>query len=342
MLLAIALAALSSATCTTGSGVAPGTLLVLNKTDGTLSFLNDSTGESLAVCGTGIGPHEIAVAPNQRIAIVADYGSAARAGNTLTVIDLEHRFPIDKIDLGSHTRPHGIVFVGDERVFTTSEDTHALLEIDVAGRKLVRAMATEQELSHMVVVTPDKQRAFVANIRSNSVSVLELATGKLLAKLDTGKGSEGIDVSPDGREVWVCNREADSLSVIDPVKLDVVTDIACAKFPIRVKLTPDGKRALVSNAQSGDVAVLDVATKKEVARIAMGGRAGSDADQRILGGQFGDSPAPIGIVITPDGKRAFVANTSADFVTVLDLEKLALAARFHAGREPDGLGWCAR
>jgi YVTN family beta-propeller protein len=318
-----------------------GTLLVLNKTDCTLSFLNGATGETLAIAGTGVGPHEIAVAPGEHVAAVADYGKQ-KPGNQLTLIDLEKRTPIDSIDLGEHRRPHGIAFVGADRLLVTSEESQALIEVDVAARKVVRAIPTEQKVSHMVVVTPDAKRAFVANIGSGTVSALDLAAGTLLAKIETGKGSEGIDVSPDGREVWVANREADTLSVIDVEKRTESAEIACAKFPIRVKLTPDGKRALVSNAQSGDVAVIDTATRKELARISMGLRAKDEADQRLFDKQFGDSPVPVGIVIEPSGKRAFVANTNADVITVLDLEKLAIAARFKAGREPDGLAWCSR
>ena len=53
--------------------------------------------------------------------------------------------------------------------------------------------------------------------------------------------------------------------------------------------------------------------------------------------QFDDSPVPIGIVVTPDGKRAFVANTTADIITVLDLEAWKVVDRFTAGKEPDGM-----
>ncbi|MCE9594339.1 MAG: beta-propeller fold lactonase family protein [Planctomycetes bacterium] len=318
-----------------------GTLIVLNKTDATASFLDASTGASRAVVGTGIGPHECAVAPDEKFLVVCDYG-AKIPGRTLTVIDLEHRVPVDKIDLGDYRRPHGIAFASAERLYVTCEQNQSLIEIDLAERKVVRALATEQALSHMVVLSPDGSRAWVANIGSGSLSALDLATGKLLAKIETGKGSEGLDVTPDGREVWVGNREGDTLSIVDTAKLAESAEIPCGKFPIRIKVTPDGKRALVSNASGGDVSVWDVATRKELAKIAMGVRAGDDVDQRLFNQQFGDGPVPVGILITPDGKRAFVANTNADVVTVLDLEKLAIATRFRAGREPDGLAFSSR
>jgi DNA-binding beta-propeller fold protein YncE len=36
---------------------------------------------------------------------------------------------------------------------------------------------------------------------------------------------------------------------------------------------------------------------------------------------------------------AFVANTNADTITVIDLESLKIVDRLKAGREPDGLGY---
>ena len=48
---------------------------------------------------------------------------------------------------------------------------------------------------------------------------------------------------------------------------------------------------------------------------------------------------PDRILIEPSGERAWVANTNADLVTVLDLETWKVAGRIAPGREPDGMAW---
>ena len=106
--------------------------------------------------------------------------------------------------------------------------------------------------------------------------------------------------------------------------------------------TPDGARALVSNAKSGDVALFDVRGRKETARLSLAVTSPELQEGRMFGKEFAGSPVPVGILIDPSGKRAFVANTNADMVSVLDLEKVLLEGRLKAGREPDGLGWIAR
>ncbi|HVS17417.1 MAG TPA: hypothetical protein VMT18_02370, partial [Planctomycetota bacterium] len=55
--------------------------------------------------------------------------------------------------------------------------------------------------------------------------------------------------------------------------------------------------------------------------------------------QFGASPVPVGIEVSADGKRAWVANTNADLVTVLDLDALKVVDRIPTGRQPDGMAW---
>ena len=92
-----------------------------------------------------------------------------------------------------------------------------------------------------------------------------------------------------------------------------------------------------SCAQSGDVAVYDVASRKEVKRIALDKEAVPGSEARVFSTQFGKSPVPVGLLIAPDGKRAWVASTNADVVSVIDLDRLEVVRRLTAGKEPDGL-----
>jgi YVTN family beta-propeller protein len=213
-----------------------------------------------------------------------------------------------------------------------------VLSVDVGRGVVTRVLATDQQASHMVVLSPDRRHAFVANIGSDSVSVFDLTTGVQRAQVPAGKGPEAIDVTPDGREVWVGNRADDTLTIIDAEGLEVRATLPCAKFPIRLKITPDGRYALVSCAQSGDIAVFDVESRAEVRRVAMELSASEQSADYFLGKELGDGPLPIGILIHPSGERAWIANTNADIVTELDLRTWTITARIPTGRQPDGLG----
>jgi YVTN family beta-propeller protein len=314
------------------------TLVVANKAEATVSLVDLEAGKVAATLPVGTGPHEVAISPDGRWALIANYGTGPQPGSTLTLIDVPGAKVVKTIDLGELKRPHGMVFLDGRRALVTSEATKSLLEVDVEEGKVTRQIATGQEVSHMVAVTPDGSRAFVANIGSGSMTAIDLKTGKSLGNVQTGAGAEGIDVTPDGRQVWVTNREANTVSVVDTATLEVLGKIEVESFPIRAKVTPDGKRVLVSAARSGDLAVLGVAERKLEHRVPVPAPPVADRASRLMT-QFGDSSVPIGIVIAPDGKRAYVAHANGDTISVVDLAAGKRVGSLTAGKEPDGMGY---
>ena len=317
-----------------------GTLLVLNKSDNTASLIDLASRKVVATVPTGVGPHEVAVSPDGKIAVIANYG-AQTPGNSLTVINIPSKRVVKTIDLAEYRRPHGIVWLKGNDIALTSEANKALLVVDVNSGKISAHAVTDQNVSHMVVVSSKHNRAFVANIGSGSVTVIDLKTMRKVVDLPTGAGAEGIDISPDEKEVWVSNRAANTVSVIETVFPKVVATLESKDFPIRVKFTPDGKHVLVSNARSGDVAIFDATSRKETRRVSMEVKANesSNSGARLFGNQFGQSPVPVGILVARGVAHAFVANTNADIVTMIDLKTWQIVDRLVAGKEPDGLGY---
>jgi YVTN family beta-propeller protein len=46
-----------------------------------------------------------------------------------------------------------------------------------------------------------------------------------------------------------------------------------------------------------------------------------------------------GILVQPDGRRAFVALSQANKVVAINLETLSVEGSVETGRDPDGLAW---
>lgn len=326
----------SRAPATTQPTASTGTLIVLNKDGASASIIDQAGGNEITRIDTGIGPHEVAVSPDGKIAVVGNYGQQ-QPGHTLTVIDLTSQSIVKTIDLEKYHRPHGIVFMPDgKRVVVTVEVEQKLLVVNIDSGTVEKAIDTNARTSHMVVLSPDAKRAYVSNIGSGSLTVIDLEAATRIKTIETGEGAEGLDISPDGSEVWVGNRGADTISIVDTNTLMVVETLNCATFPIRLKFTPDGARVLVSNMQSGDVAVIDTKMRSEITRIVMVKDWKPPTGQENL---FRQGPVPIGILITPDGKHAYVANTNVNLVTVIDLQTLEIINRLTAGARPDGLGY---
>ena len=61
-------------------------LLVLNKADATLAFVDPAALEVTSKIPTGEGPHEVTVTTDGRTALIANYGTGPNPGTTLRLI----------------------------------------------------------------------------------------------------------------------------------------------------------------------------------------------------------------------------------------------------------------
>jgi YVTN family beta-propeller protein len=172
----------------------------------------------------------------------------------------------------------------------------------------------------------------VANLGSGSLTVIDLEAGRVVKQVVTGDGAEGVAVTPDGREIWVSNRAANTVSVVDAKSLDVVATLPSPGYPIRAVLTPDGRHALVSNARSAELAVFDVKARKELKRLKL-----LEDDKGMVSQLFGAGSFPVGIAVSADGRRAFVAITGGDRIAVVDTKTWTVTGYWEAGDEPDGM-----
>jgi DNA-binding beta-propeller fold protein YncE len=127
-----------------------------------------------------------------------------------------------------------------------------------------------------------------------------------------------LRVSPDGKEVWVQTADANTNVVLDAADLAVLSTQPTGKYPVTNAWTRDRRYSVVTNAEDTFAQVFDARTFREVKRLTIG-RGGTN------------------IGFSKDGKTAFIAVRNANDVAVIDLDKLTLASRIKAGREPQGL-----
>ena len=325
------------------------TLLALSKRDHTLSIVDPGSLKVLAKVPVGNDPHEVIASTDGRTAYVSNYGFGAY--NTLAVVDLIEQKPLPQIDLGPLRGPHGLAFVGG-KVWFTAEVAKAIGSYDPATAKLDWILGTGQNRTHMIFVSEDLKRIVTANIVSGTVSIIEKSPARASGPppgvptgpngppgpppgstmgppggdwvetvVRVGNGSEGFDVSPDGKEIWVANARDGTISIVDAAAKKVTDTLAAnVRGANRLKFTPDGTRVLVSSLGAPDLVVLDSSTRKEIKRIKLG-------------------RGSAGILMQPDGVRAFVACSPDNYIAVIDLKLLEVTGHIDVGPEPDGLAW---
>jgi DNA-binding beta-propeller fold protein YncE len=307
------------------AAAAQSTLLVLNKEDATLAIVDPTSGKVLARVPTGEGPHEVTASTDGKLAFVGNYGSR-EPGSTISVIDLTARKELHRVDLGPLRRPHGMFFA-DGKVYFTAEINKLIGRYDPPSNQIDWLLGTGQNSTHMVMVSKDLSKIYTANIGSDSITIMERTSNPLNwneTVVPVGKGPEGMDVSPDGKEIWAAHSRDGGVSIIDIAARKVTQTLNVqTKRSNRLKFTPDGKMVFISDLDAGELVVLSTATRKEIKRLKLG-------------------KSLEGILMVPDGSRAYVAVTGDNNIAMIDLKTLELTGRLSTGSGPDGMAWVER
>lgn len=343
--LAASLLAITISFATKAQSTPKATLLALSKTDHTLAIVDPVSLKVIARVPVGQDPHEVIAAADGRTAYVSIYGGGSL--HELSVIDLVNQKALPAIDTRPFLGPHGLTFVGGKLWFT-AEGSKSVVRFDPVSGKFDWAMGTGQDRTHMLYVTPDAHRIYTTNVSSGTVSILvdtlirygspggpppPNRAGAMPPPprhdwtqiiIQVSRGSEGFDVSPDGRQLWTAASDDGSIAIIELTSKKLIQKIdAKAVGANRLKFTPDGKMVLVSSLRNGELLAYDVASHRLVKKINIGHGAA-------------------GILMDPNGSRAFVGCTADNYVAVIDLKKLEVTGHIDVGGGPDGLAWAER
>lgn len=219
----------------------------------------------------------------------------------------------------------------------------------------MRTLLLSTALAALLVVPASAQAAprgallLVANKQEASLSVIDPASGSLLATVPTGAGPHEVAVTSDGRWAVVCNYGAQapgsSLTVVDLRTRTVARTIDLGEYrrPHGIVVLPGDSMAIVTS-EMARAAVLVSLERGVVGAIPTGqpgshmvavtadGRrgytanigSGSITELDIAGGTatrtLSVAPATEGIAVTPDGREVWVGSNGAHTVTVVDTE----------------------
>ena len=301
-----------------------GTLLVVNKAENNISLIDLSAARIVATIPTAFGPHEVAVSPSGKWGAVTNYGDAQKISKSITVIDIAKRKSIKTIDLGNYQRPHGIEFINEEEVLITSEDKMVLIKVNIEKASVEEIASTSQQGSHMVAWSPNNPFAYVSNVGSGSVSVIDIENKKLSTVFVFQPGTEGLAITPNGKELWVANRNDSSVTVVNTSNGEELAVLPAHQVAFRVKAIPNGEFVVVSNGLSGNLSIYNAQTRKFL----------RDID---LVSDKGPQPVPVGIATEPGSDYLFVCLAGYNEVAVISTKDWLVKARITTGKEPDGV-----
>lgn len=114
--------------------------------------------------------------------------------------------------------------------------------------------------------------AVVANMHDDTATMLEVAPPKLAVTATLPVGNEPRGVAISGKNAYIVCSGDNAVDVIDLAATKVRGRISVGDEPWHAALTPDGARLLVGNARSGDVSIVDTTSLKVAATVPLEGR----------------------------------------------------------------------
>jgi YVTN family beta-propeller protein len=303
-----------------------GRLLVLLRNASALAIVDAASGNVLGRVPVGRDPHEVTVTPDGTTAFVASPGVG------ISMIDVRAMKEIRRIDPGTGSAPHDVLYTGGKLYFT-AEGYKTIGRYDPTANKVEWMLGIGQDGTHLLVLAKDQQTMWVPNRGSNSISVIDGVTGgpprfKTMAIPVPGLTPEGLDLSPDGRELWTATRGDGAVSIIDTATRRVTQSFGLRLTDAnRLKFTPDGSKVLILDGGTGTLVVLDAKSHKEIKQLKVADRDTGDG----------------GMYVMPDGSRAYLGLRDDHSVVEVNLKTLEVANRFPMGADsgPGCINWAS-
>ena len=169
-----------------------------------------------------------------------------------------------------------------------------------------------------IILTPfatyAKDRIFVTNEKSNTMSVIDAETLNVEHTIDVGDRPRGIGLSPDSSELYVAISEENKIVVLDPNSLKILRDFEAGSDPETFGVHPNGN-IYISNEDDAKASVFDPKTGKQLAEIKVG-------------------LEPEGVAVSPDGKRVIVTSESTNMLHVIKAPENVIESNILIGSRP--------
>jgi YVTN family beta-propeller protein len=151
------------------------------------------------------------------------------------------------------------------------------------------------------------QTLFCPSRLSDDVAVIDTLTNQVVTHIPVGTFPIRIEMTPDRLKAFISDEHSASISVLDTVAQTNIATIPVDNRPGEMAVTPDGGRLFVLHQTNvnGDerhcpVNVIDTATNLVITTLLIGGDAAKD------------------ILITQDGRFAYIANAAFPEIDVID------------------------
>jgi len=207
---------------------------------------------------------------------------------------------------------------GKTIVYSTNTDSDDVSVVDTQKREEIARIPVGGSPRGAVKFDKIQKFGYVSNCAGNTISVIDLYTNRELTKITVGLAPRGLAISEDSKHAFVSNSGSNTLSVIDLVKRTSITEIAMGKNPRHMAILPKRDIVLVCEWGSDCVSILDYSDG--INTISMSNTI-----------YVGPNARPYSLNVNSTGNKAYVANTQADYMSILNIEEAKEENRVNVG-----------
>ena len=208
----------------------------------------------------------------------------------------------------------------DRKLMLACSDSGVADLIDPATNKSLRRIPLGDD-PEAFDIAPDGKTLYVSSEDDAAAVFIDAETGKKLKEVKVGQEPEGVKVSADGKVLYVTSEVASMVHAIDTATGKVIKNIKVGKRPRRMAVTPDGKELWVTCELDSGVTIVSTADYSVLATLKF----------EVKGARATDI-TPVGIQLSRDGKRAFVALGRANHVAFVDVPARKVSALVLVGK----------
>jgi YVTN family beta-propeller protein len=155
---------------------------------------------------------------------------------------------------------------------------------------------------------------YVGNSRGDDVSVVDLASLKVIGDIPVGKRVHCVALTPDGRRLFTTSEVDHTLIISDTATHKTIATVALPGKPNECAVTPDGRYVTVPIRDGDSVAIVDVNQQKIVKSLPI--------------------KEPHNSVNIGSNRYTFVSSMGSHEIDIIDFEKMDYSAQIPVGGRP--------
>jgi len=157
-------------------------------------------------------------------------------------------------------------------LYVSNSGDDYLSVIDRGSHQIIDAITVGNAPKGMTL-SEDGNYLYVANYLSNSISIIETITNRLMdtIALNIGFGPTELTIPPFSRILYVTATDSNAVIAIDTLTKSILKKIDVGQKPIGIASDPDGQYVYVANSYSNNISVIETRTNNIVNTIGAGG-----------------------------------------------------------------------